>query len=255
MESHNDTADTRTAPAMTAQQKKYASGTLSDYREFAVGNGSWLTLLHYELYTCLFSNLPGLPGFATRSLLYPSLFKSCGARPAIGRGVILRNPGAMTVGKKLLLDDYAVMDVRGEGAAITAGDFVSVGRASALVAKSGIITLGNGVNIGSSCRVATQSKVVIGDSTLIAAYSYIGPGNHQAEGSTALIESEMEIKGGVVIGSNCWIATRATILDGVTIGNNAIVGAHSLVKDDVPAGTIVAGIPAKIIGNVSSQVE
>jgi acetyltransferase-like isoleucine patch superfamily enzyme len=57
----------------------------------------------------------------------------------------------------------------------------------------------------------------------------------------------METKGGVSIGSGCWIGARATILDGVQIGDGAVIGAHSLVKDNVPAGAVAAGVPAKII--------
>jgi acetyltransferase-like isoleucine patch superfamily enzyme len=81
---------------------------------------------------------------------------------------------------------------------------------------------------------------------LIAAYAYIGPGNHQLdEEGKPLIAENMVKKGGVTIGDNAWIGTRATILDGVTIGKNAVVGAHSLVREDVPEGAVVAGTPAK----------
>lgn len=43
------------------------------------------------------------------------------------------------------------------------------------------------------------------------------------------------------------IGTSSTILCGVTIGENAIVGAGSVVTKDVPANTVVAGVPARIL--------
>jgi acetyltransferase-like isoleucine patch superfamily enzyme len=154
----------------------------------------------------------------------------------------------MTLGTKVLLDDFSVLDARGPSASITLGNYVSLGRYSSIVSKEAEVSIGDAVNIGSHCRVASQSRVEIGASTLIAAYCYIGPGNHQQSDSTkSLIEQPMDIKGGVTIGSHAWIGTRSTILDGVTIGENAIVGAHSLVRENVPANAIVAGVPAKII--------
>jgi len=54
-------------------------------------------------------------------------------------------------------------------------------------------------------------------------------------------------KGDVVIGHDVWIGAGATILSGVRIGNGAVVGASSVVTKDVPAYTIVAGNPARVI--------
>lgn len=56
--------------------------------------------------------------------------------------------------------------------------------------------------------------------------------------------------GPVHIQRNAWIGTNATILPGVTIGKNAIVGAGSVVTKDVPANTVVAGVPAKLIKRI-----
>ena len=51
----------------------------------------------------------------------------------------------------------------------------------------------------------------------------------------------------IVIEDKVWIGINSTILPGVTIGYGAIVGAGSVVTKDVPAMTIVAGNPARII--------
>lgn len=54
--------------------------------------------------------------------------------------------------------------------------------------------------------------------------------------------------GPVTIEDHVWIATRATILPGVTIERGAVVACGSVVTKDVAANSIVAGVPAKVIG-------
>jgi len=242
-------------PAMTPQQARLSdSGRsgLAIYRELVVGNSSWARLLHYELLMLGFSGLPGLLGFGARTLLYPALFQRCGKRPAFGKGMVIRRPAQISLGSKVMCDDYSVLDARGDSGIISLGDHVSLGRFSSIVARGGQIFLGNGVNIGSYCRIGSQSKVEIGDSVLFGAYTYVGPGNHMpGDENTPLIAQEMESKGGVKIGAHAWLGTHVTILDGVTIGEGAIVGAHSLVRDNVPAGMIAVGSPARVLRSVA----
>lgn len=49
------------------------------------------------------------------------------------------------------------------------------------------------------------------------------------------------------IGERCFIGMRSVLLPGVTVGDGCIVGAGSVVTRDVPAGSIVAGNPARIV--------
>ena len=56
------------------------------------------------------------------------------------------------------------------------------------------------------------------------------------------------IPGPVTIGDFVWCGLNVTILPGVNIGDRVIVGAGSVVTKSIPAGSIVAGNPAKIIG-------
>jgi acetyltransferase-like isoleucine patch superfamily enzyme len=67
-------------------------------------------------------------------------------------------------------------------------------------------------------------------------------GQMQSEADWKVVETF--VKTGASIGSS------ATILCGVTIGENSIVGAGSVVTKDVPANTIVAGVPAKVIRKI-----
>ncbi len=239
-------------PAMTPQQEELTDtkrSGLAAYRRLAVGEGSMLHFLFYELVQLLLVNLPGLLGFAARSVVYPALFARCGRRPAIGRGVLVRIPQQISVGDGVLIDDGASLDVRGEKGAIEIKDRVSIGRLTTIAAKGGPITVGSGTNIGSYCRIATQSRIEIGESVLVGAYCYVGPGNHTGGGEDApIISQPMDIKGGVTIKDKAWLGARVTILDGVTIGAHAVVGAHSLVKEDVPDYAVVVGTPAKVIG-------
>lgn len=55
--------------------------------------------------------------------------------------------------------------------------------------------------------------------------------------------------GDITIGDNVFIGSNSILLYDVTIGNNVIIGAGSLVNKDLPAGTVVAGIPAKVVGS------
>ena len=51
----------------------------------------------------------------------------------------------------------------------------------------------------------------------------------------------------VVIERNVWIGANATVLPGVRLGEGAIVGAGAVVTSDVPPGTLVLGVPARVI--------
>lgn len=52
----------------------------------------------------------------------------------------------------------------------------------------------------------------------------------------------------ITIGSDVFIGAGVTILPGVSLGDRVVVGAASVVTKDVPAGTVVAGVPARRIG-------
>ncbi|GGG33574.1 DapH/DapD/GlmU-related protein [Hymenobacter glacieicola] len=51
----------------------------------------------------------------------------------------------------------------------------------------------------------------------------------------------------IILKRGAWIGANVTVMPGVTIGENAIVGAGAVVTKDVPANSIVAGVPARVV--------
>lgn len=251
-------------PAMTPQQRQFVAGKHSPfitYKHIIVGEKSWLYFILFELYRLLFTNIESIFGIGLRRLFLPLFLKKCGKGLVVGNGVSIRQPNRIKFGKKIILDDYSLVNVRtkqdnnNSDAYVDLADYVYVGRYSIVSSKYGKVKLGAACNIGAYSRIATQGTIDIGKSTLIASYVYIGGGNHGMDSNKPIMEQEMELKGGVTIGENCWIGTKSTVVDGVKIGNNVIVGAHSLVREDIPDNAVVVGVPAKIIKYRDSNSE
>lgn len=61
--------------------------------------------------------------------------------------------------------------------------------------------------------------------------------------------------GRVSIGSNIYFGTNVVVLKGVTIGDNCIIGACSLVTKDIPANSVAAGVPCRVICSLDEYYE
>lgn len=106
------------------------------------------------------------------------------------------------------------------------------------------ITVGRRVFIGYECAFTGHAAIEIADEVMIAhkvnlitAGHPVAPAERHAHITAAAITIE----------SNVWIGAAATILPGVTIGAGSVVAAGAVVTRDVPAATLVAGVPARVI--------
>ena len=53
------------------------------------------------------------------------------------------------------------------------------------------------------------------------------------------------------IGNNVWIGANVTVLPGVSIGSDTVIGAGSVVNHDIPSGVIAAGVPCRVIRQIT----
>lgn len=132
------------------------------------------------------------------------------------------------------------------------GRTITLGDQSFIAAESflhGPITIGREVAINHRCSLdGGRNGIIIGDQTRIANSVQIWGFNHGMAPNEPVYQQNSCSKG-VVIGRDVWIGAAAGIVDGVTIGDHAIIGMNSVVTRDIPAWAIVAGNPAKIIGD------
>lgn len=113
----------------------------------------------------------------------------------------------------------------------------------------GPITLGDEVAINHGCSFdGGRVGIKIGSQTRIANNVTIYAFNHGMAPNAPVYQQASNSKG-ISIGNDVWIGAQAGIVDGVTIGDHAVVGMGSIVTKDVPDWAIVAGNPAKVIGD------
>jgi acetyltransferase-like isoleucine patch superfamily enzyme len=132
------------------------------------------------------------------------------------------------------------------------GRDISIGDQCMIAAEvfmHGPITLGNEVAINHGCSLdGGRNSIKIGSQTRIANNVTIYAFNHGMSPDTPVYQQPATSKG-VVIGQDVWIGAQAGIVDGVTIGDHAVIGMGCIVTKDVPHYAIVAGNPARVIGD------
>ena len=127
---------------------------------------------------------------------------------------------------------------------------------SALSLQGAVLGRGSVVNIAPGSRLSIGEKSYLSDGSTIAAGSRggvtIGRGCAISFGVTILDDDghgfgPPPYSAPIVIEDRVWIGCNATILKGVTIGEGSVVAAGAVVTKSCPPGSLIAGVPAKVI--------
>lgn len=132
------------------------------------------------------------------------------------------------------------------GRDIRVGDHSQI---AADVFMHGPVRLGAHVSINHGVSLdGGRAGIEIGDHTRIAARCTLYAFNHGMAADRPVHQQPVTSRG-IRIGRDVWVGANAGIVDGVTIGDGAVVGMGAVVTRDVPAGSIVGGAPARVIGS------
>ena len=178
------------------------------------------------------------------------------ASPAFKRAAVKVAEEAGTFARAA--DELAVATGDGE---LVLGDYIfisgKIGIAfSRQVTQPPRISIGDHSFIGHGCSFSAAREICIGQHCLIAGNVRIMDNDGhpldavRRQNGEPVNSDEIDP---VSIGDGVWIGQRSMILKGVTIGQNAVIGAGSVVTTDIPANTLAAGVPAKVIRALEGQ--
>jgi dTDP-4-amino-4,6-dideoxy-D-glucose acyltransferase len=157
-------------------------------------------------------------------------FRHAGDGIRISRRAVFFAPERISVGRETRIDAFCTLSAGPEG--------LSIGRNVHLSAHNVIVGKAR-VDIGDFCTVSVRCSIFSSNDD----YTGAAMANPTVPDSYRLaVDAPVRLEDHVIIGAG------SVVLCGVTISQSAAVGALSLVKQDVPAFAIVAGSPARVIG-------
>lgn len=111
------------------------------------------------------------------------------------------------------------------------------------------ISIGDGCYLNFNCNFVDDGKITIGERVMFGPAVTIATVGHPINPTMR----EYMYTDPVTIEDNCWIGAGCTICPGVTIGKNSVIGAGSVVTKDIPANSVAAGNPCKVIREINEH--
>jgi acetyltransferase-like isoleucine patch superfamily enzyme len=221
---------------------------LEQYQDLILGTRSIWFLIKFEAVITLFSRIPGALGIVLRKVFYPMILGKVGHGVVFGMDTSFRHPLKIEIGDRSIIDDGVLLDAKGgANTGIKIGANCYVGRGTILGCKEGDIIIGDYANISAYCYISSNSRISIGEKTLLGPYVSLFATMHNFDKVDEAILDQAWTSKGIQIASDCWLGAKVTVLDGVTIGQSAVIGAGALVMSDLPPRIVAVGTPAKVV--------
>ena len=112
------------------------------------------------------------------------------------------------------------------------------------------VSIGSGTYANMNLTLIDDWKITIGKNVLIGPNVTLCTTGHPVHPAHRL---DGMYSFPVTIGDNVWLGGNVMVLPGVTIGENAVIGAGSIVTKDIPANVIAAGVPCKVIREITDR--
>lgn len=112
------------------------------------------------------------------------------------------------------------------------------------------IEAGRGLRLGAGCYLwagNAEARIRLGCNVMFGPEVIVTASGYKFNVGSPVTDQPME-EADVVIGDDVWVGARSIILPGAQIGSGAIIAAGAVVRGEIPPMAIVAGIPARVVG-------
>jgi len=218
-------------------------------------SGFWRYLLEQVLYL-FFGWVPTPVGIALRGVFYRLILKMDGWA-AIENKVRLRYADHIRLGHGAYLDQNTYLHACPKGIDIGAGTIIMHGAVLHVYNFRDLphagIHIGQNSLVGEYSVIRGQGGVFIGDRVYTSPFSQVIAVNHVFDDPGKPFVDQGITAEGITIEDDVWIGSGAIITDGVRIGKGAVIAAGSVVTKDVQPHTVVGGVPAKVIREITAN--
>lgn len=202
----------------------------------------------------LFGGIPTVFGVAVRAIAYRAILKMDGMA-AIENGARLRYASRIRLGSGVYLDQGVYIHAAPSGVEIGAGSYVMHGSVLHVynfrqLPEAGI-WIGRNSLIGEMNVLRGQGGIHIGDRVYTSPMCQLIAVNHVFDDPNVSFVDQGITAQGIHVEDDVWIGSGAVVTDGVRVGRGAVVAAGAIVTKDVPAHTVVGGVPAKVIREIT----
>jgi len=113
------------------------------------------------------------------------------------------------------------------------------------------IRIGGGSFLNLGVMVASMELVEIGEHCMLANHCFVSDSGHRFDDPNLPVPWQgFTSKGPTRIGDNVWCGAGVVVTSGVTIGERCVIGANSVVTSDIPAYSVAAGVPARVLRKI-----
>jgi acetyltransferase-like isoleucine patch superfamily enzyme len=209
-----------------------------------------------QAFLLLFGWLPTVIGIGVRGILYRFILRMDGLA-AIENNVRLRYASYIRLGRGAYLDQGVYLHACPNGIEIGENTIVMHGAVLHVynfrnLPKAGI-RIGKDSLVGEYSVIRGQGGVEIGDRVYTSPFTQIIAVNHVFDDpGRPFIEQGITAEG-IVIEDDVWLGAGAIITDGVRVGKGAVIAAGAVVTKDVPPHTVVGGVPARVLKEITGN--
>ncbi|MBX3374621.1 MAG: AMP-binding protein [Phycisphaeraceae bacterium] len=196
----------------------------------------------------------GAPFDDARSRRWTRRLRKLGVR--VGRGLRVRgplllrlesDPARIEIGDDVTLMPWVDLKIREQGRIVLHDGAVLDTIVRLVAARDGSIIVGERAQLGMGTIVNAGERVAFGTGAVTAGHCTILASEHRWSGPGPILEQGYD-HAPVEIGDGAWIAAGATVMPGSRVGDGAVIGAGAVVRGTIPACSLAAGNPARVIG-------